>query len=182
MKVNTPSQSRKSVSASKLPVKHRLKRLLKRRPGFHKIGIGDMKYLYAAYKLGSFGEIENIGQAEFDARVSDYLGLTDLTYVLIAQTANGKIPVGMFSGNFNGPIFYIGSALWFKWATDRNKLESAVYALNEMRKDYVVVMHNHRKDQKFYETIAKHGVIRQVGRLFDVYEDCPAQAWQTRKR
>jgi len=182
LKVNTPSQSRKSVSASKLSVKHRLKRLLKRRPGFHKIGIGDMKYLYAAYKLGSFGKVENIGQAEFNARASDYLGLTDRTYVLIAQTANGKIPVGMFSGNFNGPIFYIGSAMWFQWATDRNKLEVVVNALNELRKDYVVIMHNHMDDKKFYEVIAKHGVTRQVGRVFDVYDDCPAQIWQTRKR
>ena len=114
--------------------------------------------------------------------MSGYLDETDRTYILVAETNKGRIPVGMFSGNFNGPLFFIGSAMWFKWSTDRNKLESAVNALNELRKDYVVIMHNHMDDKKFYEVIAKHGVSRQVGRIFDVYDDCPAQIWQTRRR
>jgi len=132
--------------------------------------------------LGSFGEAKDISQEEFNAWLSGYLNETDRTYILVSETMKGKIPVGMFSGRFNGPLFFIGSAMWFKWATDRNKLETVVNALNELRKDYVVIMHNHMDDKKFYEIIAKHGVTRQVGRLFDVYDDCPAQEWQTRKR
>ena len=178
----TTSQSQKSASASRSQAKYRLRRTLKRKPEFHKLEIKDLKYLWAAYKMGSFGEVEDITQEEFRGNISNYIGLTDVTFTLIADTKNGKIPVGIFSGNFNGPIFFIGSALWFKWASDRNKLESTVHALNELRKDYVVVMHNHMDDKKFYEVIAKHGVTRQVGRLFDVYEDCPAQEWQTRRR
>jgi hypothetical protein len=141
----------------------------------------DLKYLWAAYKMGSFGEAEDINQEEFDMRMAAYLDETDITYTLVSETKNGKIPVGIFSGNFNGPIFFIGNALWFKWASDRNKVEATIHALNELRKDYVVVMHSHESDKNFYITIAKHGVIRQVGRLFDVY-DTPAQIWQTRKR
>ena len=114
--------------------------------------------------------------------MSGYLDETDRTYILVAETNKGKIPVGMLSGRFNGPLFFVWNAAWFKWATNRNKYETVVNALNELRKDYVVIMHNHMDDKKFYEIIAKHGVTRQVGRLFDVYDDCPAQEWQTRKR
>lgn len=176
------SPSQKSVSASRSQAKYRLRRTLKRKPEFHKLEVKDLKYLWAAYRMGSFGEVEDISQDEFRNNIANYIDLTDVTFTLLAETKDGKIPVGIFSGNFNGPIFFIGSALWFKWASDRNKLESAVHALNELRKDYVVVMHNHMDDKKFYEVIAKHGVTRQVGRLFDVYEDCPAQEWQTRRR
>jgi len=176
------SQSPKSDSGSKLLPRHRLKRTLKRKPEFHEISEGDLKYLWAAYKLGSFGEAKDITQEEFNAWVSGYLDETDRTYILVAETNKGKIPVGMLSGRFNGPLFFVWNAAWFKWATNRNKYETVVNALNELRKDYVVIMHNHMDDKKFYEIIAKHGVTRQVGRLFDVYDDCPAQEWQTRKR
>ena len=132
--------------------------------------------------MGSFGEPEDITQDEFRNRTSDYLGLTDITYTLIAQTAKGKIPVGLFGGNFNGPMLFIGDAVWFKWASSRNKLESAIHALNELRKKYIVLLHSTMKDKDFYVNIAKHGVIRRVGTIYDVYEDGPAAMFQTRKR
>jgi len=92
------------------------------------------------------------------------------------------MPVGLFSGKFNGPMLFIGNAVWFKWSSDRNKLEAAIHALNELRKDYIVILHNHMDDKAFYEVIAKHGVTRRVGSVYDVYDDSPAQVWQTRKR
>ena len=132
--------------------------------------------------MGSFGEIEDISQDEFRARTGDYLNLTDITYTLIGQTKNGKIPVGLFSGKFNGPMLFIGSAVWFKWASSRNKIECAVHALNELRKEYIVLLHSNMKDKEFYVNIAKHGVIRRVGTIYDVYDDGPAALFQTRKR
>ena len=113
--------------------------------------------------------------------IEDYLSQTDKTYILASSGNNQNKPIGMFSLNFNGPIVFVNSALWFDWATDIGKLSTSIHALNELRKDYVVILHNHIKDKKFYERIAQHGVIRQVGRWFDVY-DTPAQVWQTRRR
>jgi len=182
LKAKIRSQSPKSASDSKSRVKYRLKRTLRRKPKFHEIEQADVKYIWAAYKLGSFGEQTDITQEEFNLRLFQTIEETDRTYIFVAPTNNGTIPVGMVSGTFNGPIFFVGNALWFKWASDRNKLESAVHFLNELRKEYVVVIHNHMDDKQFYEVVAKHGVIRRVGRLYDVFEDCPAQIWQTRKR
>lgn len=178
----TISPSRKSVSGSKSSAKHKLRRTLKRKPAYHQITSSDLKYLWAAYKRGSFADIPEMDQDQFNAEIERYLSLTDRTYVMSAKTGNGFIPIGIASGNFNGPLFFLGNALWFEWASDRNKLEASVNLLNDMRKDYICIMHNHMGNKKFYETIASHGVIRQVGRIFDVYEDCPAQVWQTRKR
>ena len=132
--------------------------------------------------MGSFGEVEDISQDEFRARTGEYLNLTDVTYALIGKTKNGNIPVGLFCGKFNGPMLFIGSAIWFKWASDRNKVETAVHALNELRKEYIVLLHSNMKDKEFSVNIAKHGVIRRVGTIYDVYDDGPAALFQTRTR
>jgi hypothetical protein len=131
--------------------------------------------------MGSFGEIEDISQDEFRGRTGEYLGLTDITYTLIGQTKNGKIPVGLFSGRFNGPVLFMIGVKWFKWASLRNKIETMIHILNELRKEYVVLMLPNFGKKKFYVNIAKHGVIRQVGTVHDVYEDGPAPEYQTRK-
>lgn len=132
--------------------------------------------------MGSFGEVEDISQDEFRDQTGNYLNLTDVTYTLIGKTKNGNIPVGLFSGKFNGPMLFIGSAIWFKWASSRNKLECAIHALNELRKEYIVLLHSAMKDKEFYVNIAKHGVIRRVGTIYDVYDDGPAALFQTRHR
>lgn len=107
--------------------------------------------------------------------------MTDMTYTMSAPTKNGFIPVGMFSGEFIGPMLMIGNANWFPWASSRNKLESAVHAINELRKQYIVLIHSNMQDKEFYVEIARHGVLRRVGTIYDVYEDGPAALFQSRK-
>ena len=69
-----------------------------------------------------------------------------------------------------------------KWASSRNKIECAIHALNELRKEYILLLHSNMNDKEFYVNIAKHGVIRRVGTIYDVYDDGPAALFQTRKR
>lgn len=171
----------KSASDSKSSRKYKLKTVLKRKPEFHELDTPDLKYLWAAYRLGSFGEAD-LSQEEFDDSILALANNVDIIYTLVAETKNGKIPVGIAQGDFVGPMFFMHTVQWFKWATDRNKTETVIHTLNELRKSYVVVIHNHMEYKKFYEFVSKHGVIRRVGQLFDIYEDCPAQVWQTRYR
>jgi hypothetical protein len=174
------SPSRKSVSVSNS--RHRLKKTLKRKPEFHPIEDGDLKYLWAAYKLGSFGEPEDITQDEFRYRTGEMLNLTDITYTLVAKTSKGKIPVGLFSTRYNGPLLFMVGVKWFKWASLRNKIETMTHILNELRKEYIVLMFPDFDKKKFYELIAKHGVIRRIGTLNDLYENGPSPVFHTRKR
>ena len=176
-KTRKNSQSRKSASSS-TSHKFRRKRTLKRKPSFHEFTDADRKYIWAAYKLGAFGDIGT--QQEFDARLALYLSMNDKLYIFEAPTPRGRIPVGLVAGKFMGPVIWLVDAVWFPWASDRNKYESMVNLFQETRKHYVALFTCTIQDLKFYEKVAKHGVIRRVGTLHDIADDKLAQ-WQTRK-
>ncbi len=106
--------------------------------------------------------------------------MSDVLYVFEAKTKKGIIPVGMVTGKLTGPMMWLGDVIWFPWASSRNKYESIVNFLNELRRMYVGLFTCTLGDKKFYENIARHGVIRRVGTLYDITEDKLAQ-WQTRK-
>ena len=106
--------------------------------------------------------------------------MNDAVYIFEALTKRGRIPIGMVTGKFVGGMLWLGDAIWFPWASSRNKYESMVNLFNEVRKHYVGIFTCTLDDKTFYESIAKHGVIRRVGTLYDVAEDKLAE-WQTRK-
>ena len=106
--------------------------------------------------------------------------MNDFLYIFEADTPKGRIPVGMLTGKLLGPMLWLGDAVWFPWTSSRNKYESVVNILNELRRHYVAVFTCTLKDKKFYENVARHGVIRRVGTLYDITEDKLAE-WQTRK-
>lgn len=90
-------------------------------------------------------------------------------WTLLANTKKGFIPVGMVfakdDGVFSEPIGKVSGVFWMPWATNRNKIESAVNFFNEIRKEYVFIGRAEMKDKKFYEYIAKHGIVRRVGTI-----------------
>ena len=88
----------------------------------------------------------------------------------------------MIAGKLMGPVLWLGDATWFKWASSRNKYETIVNLLNEIRKNYVAVFTCEYHDLEFYTCVAKHGVIRRVGRLSDLLESGDAPFFQTRKK
>jgi len=106
--------------------------------------------------------------------------MNDVMYVFEAETNRGRIPIGVLTGKLMGPILWLGDAIWFPWASSRNKYESMVNIFNELRRKYVAVFTCTLDDKKFYEKVARHGVIRRVGTLYDISEEQLAQ-WQTRK-
>ena len=113
--------------------------------------------------------------------LAHHLGQFDVAYTLEADTKKGRIPIGVVGGRFVGPFLFIGSMNWFKWASKRNIYESVVNTLNELRKNYIVLFHSNMEDKDFYVNVAKHGIIRRVGTVHDVYEDGPAAVFETRK-
>jgi len=127
-----------------------------------------------------FGEVEDPKQEEFNNKLNLYLAMNDVMYVFEAITPRGNIPVGILTGKLLGPILWLGDAIWFPWASGRNKYESMVNLFNELRREYVAMFTCTLGDKNFYEKVARHGVIRRVGTLYDITEDRLAQ-WQTRK-
>lgn len=68
-------------------------------------------------------------------------------------------------------------AIWFSWATDRNKLEAGLAFLDQLRKNgkiALVTTPKGTKDEAFHHRICKYGVARCVGHIqgyFGEYED-----------
>lgn len=180
-KQKTNSPSPKSDSDSKSHPKYRLRTTLKRKPTFHELNEGDIKYLWAAYKLGTFGTVKDITPDEFKADLAYHLGHFDIAFSLVADTKKGRIPVGVVGGRFNGPLLFLGSMTWFPWTSKRNIYESVVNTLNELRKKYIILFHSNMDDKDFYVNVARHGIIRRVGTVHDVYANGPAALFETRK-
>jgi hypothetical protein len=106
-------------------------------------------------------------------------------YVGIARNAASKqyaeIPVCLCGINRPDHERHgIANVTWMPWATARNKVEVTVKFLNEMRHDLVLEIISQQKDWKFYEHMARYGLVRPVGTFYERFEDGgPARIWQT---
>ena len=166
-------KSTKSVAGSKQ--QPRLYRTLKRNPEFRLLEEKDFKYLWAAYKKGAFGEIKDITPKEFEIIVVNSLNYDDV-WIL-----EEPIPIGIVMGSYTaGPIEWIADVNWFPWATERQKLEHVVNFFNTMRKKRLLIWECKQKDKRFYEHIAKYGIIRRIGHFEGLIENEPVILWQTR--
>ena len=142
----------------------------------------DRKYAWAAYKLGAFGPQMDADSKVFTDQLNEYIALHDVAFIVESITKKGRIPIGLVVGKYIGPILQLIETTWFPWATARNKMESMTNLLNDLRKRYVVTFVCSIKDRDFFVNIAKHGVLRRVGTLYDLFTDGPAPFFQTRKQ
>lgn len=167
------STSRKSPSDLKPPP--RLKRTLKRKPVFRDLTGDDIKYVWAAYKKGAISQIkEGLNPADFKGEVTSYL-LNNYHYHWVFENKKGD-PIGLFFGVDCRAFILAGDAIWFPWATSRNKVESMVNFFNEIKNYHYLVGYCDEKDKKFFVHIAKHGIIRRVGTLQGIHF---ARLWET---
>lgn len=137
-----------------------------------------MGYLYAAYVKGAFPERfgfpKGLKPREFDEALSLLVDQVDHLWVMA-----GIQPFGFALGVNFGPCVLPGDFTWFPWASERNRLEGIVALLVEIQKEAVGLSWTKPEEKRLWEHIAKYGVIRRVGTVFDLGE--PLAMWQTRK-
>lgn len=149
----------------------------------------DMKYLYAAWRLGAAPlraiEADNTPEAFTEAFAEHIASRFQVAYTLLATPPNrDTMPVGVVFGIlpfYQQPVMWFGDFLWFPWASPRNKLEAAVHFLNQMRKQYAMIGFSEPSAIPFFEHICRYGVARRAGTVFDVFEEGPRAVYQTRK-
>ena len=132
---------------------------------------GDLPYLWAAYRKGMFDRSvfpEGMARSAFVERLTDALSMRDEVYVGEAQTARGRIPVGVIVVNFYGG-WTLPHVDWFPWSSDRNKLEVAARFIETMRRTREVVIVTSEIDVPFYERLAKYKIVRRAGTLHAGY-------------
>jgi len=132
----------------------------------------DWKWLWAAYKKGSFSDIlkEDLSQKEFVETASILFQHAVGLYTIFS----GEKAVGLIM--IIDRIFLVDHYLephisWFDWATDRNKIEGVAKMVLELRKLAPVFIQVPVETSKFVTHIAKYGILRRVGRLDQNGED-----------
>lgn len=153
------SKSKKSRSRS-IP----RKRVLRRDPTFRPIEETDLiGCVYVAYRAGAFKEEEGLTEQEFaDRYVNDVLKWDEI-YVLEALRPDGHVrPVGLMVVGISDHRM-IPHVQWFPWASKRNKIETVLKFLNEMRKKWGVLVVADPDSVNFFNHICKTGILRRIG-------------------
>ncbi len=171
----------------------RLKKTTARKLSFRPIENEDLRYIWAAYKdgaLASMGETfasADLAADEFKtAFEQEVVNTYHAAWTLFAESKRGVLPIGLVLGFWShhdaerAPFMILGDMIWFPWASLRNKIESAVNFFNEARREIPMVEYARMKDKRFFEMIARHGIMRRVGTSHNVYRGEPAAVFETR--
>ncbi len=172
----------------------RLKKTLARQVSFRPIEHEDLRYVWAAYKKGalaSMGEKFAGGEMDRDAFVDAIEAEIQVNYhgawTLFADAPRrGVMPVGLVLGFYShpnpafAPFMIVGDMVWFPWASPRNRIESAVGFFRAIHAQVPMVEYARAQHRRFFEMIAKHGVMRRVGTSFNVYPGEATAVFETR--
>ena len=165
-------------SISPLPARPRLKRTLRRDVSFYPIHEDHLKHYWAAYRLGAFENLDSqLSQEDFLDQISQ---IDDDSSGIHTLKVN-DVPVGAVV-IYGGPYRVEPHCIWFPWATPRNKLESAVHFLNEIRKEYLAMIFSEKEDSRFFTHICKYGILRRGCKVIGFYEDSDAMLFYSNKK
>ncbi len=179
------STSTKSDSRS-TPRHHRVSRAksLRRNPFYRTFQEEDEAYVWAAYQQSGLEELsgffpEDLTPTTFHSRLTRTM-IHGVWFTLIAPVPDrDHIPVGLIGADIEDnrlePHF-----CWYPWASPRNKVETVLCFLNDMRRDYTVIVRSKQKDWHFFERMCQYGIMRHCGRIFRYFGDDVAHIWQTK--
>jgi len=161
------STSKKSASATNKQPK--LKVTLKRKPKIRDLDETDLKYLWLAYKTGSFTKAgsfeipEGLTPIQFNETAYDLI-MESYTFGWALTSKDGE-RYGYLFAEQAGPITLLGDVIWLPNVTNRQKIESAVNTINELKKDLYLNLYCDKTDNDFYLHVARHGILKRVGHL-----------------
>lgn len=115
-------------------------------------------------------------QHTFDAEFAEEVAKNyDAAWTLMAESNGRYSPVGLvlaFRSHHNpsyAPFMIIGDIIWFPWASARNRVETAVRLVVEIRDTIGLVEYARAEHVPFFEMLCKHGIVRRVGKMKNVY-------------
>lgn len=167
----------------------KLGKTLSRDLGFRFIEADDLQYAWAAYRKGALNALspEDLKVQEFQAAFGELItSRYDEGWTLSAGVGGKLIPVGFAFGFY--PHYRAKQSLvmdtfvWFPWASSRNKVESAVNFLAKASVEIPMIGFVKMNDQRFVETVARHGILNRVGTSYTAFPGERAAIWETRGR
>ncbi|MGI9411545.1 MAG: hypothetical protein ACR2OV_15810 [Hyphomicrobiaceae bacterium] len=125
----------------------------------------DFRWLWAAYQKGGLEAIpRDLDTAQFIAAAFGHLEKFSEQFMVETDR-----PIGAIVTLTNGYLFE-PHAIWFPWASPRNKLEGALKFLSQERKDRLGVIYMDLDRKRFLEQMARYGVLRRVGTVKNFFE------------
>ena len=167
--------------------KWRLSRTLKRKTEYRPIEDSDLKYLWAAYKKGGFKELgfaDDLSPEQFKEAFSAFVvSSCHMAWVLLANTKNGFIPVGVILCSWAPGASYliVLGVSWMPWATKRNIVESMTGFFSKARKEFSFMGYAVPEHKRMYEVCCMHGITRRVGTSYTAIPGKAAAVFETRK-
>jgi len=172
--VHRRSTSKKSAYATNKQPK--LSRTLKRKPKIRDLDSSDFKYLWVAYKTGLLDIEENLTPRQFDEKAYDLI-MTSYDFGWALTSKDGE-RYGYLFAETSGPLVLLGDMIWLPNVSDRQKIESGVNAIKELKKSLNLILYCDKKDNDYYLHIARHGVLKRVGHLH--FKEEPSILWESR--
>lgn len=146
-------------------MKPRLNRTLKRGVENRPFEEDDMKWLWAAYKLGALENFpKNKTIEEFKGVVFGQLDFVHVVDIVVAKTERGSIPVGVITADIDSLGLWPATD-WFPWASPRNKIEGVIAYINTARRSHLVLFLGDIGGKAFLTHVCKYGIMRRVGTL-----------------
>ncbi|MEE9158905.1 MAG: hypothetical protein V3U60_11025 [Gammaproteobacteria bacterium] len=147
-------------------------RLTQRKVVFRPIDDGDMRWLWAAYQMGTWNDVltEGLSRDEFSTTVVDLLGAVHHDWMVEVPAGKGLRPIGVitamdrFAGHGIEP-----HVDWFPWASTRNKLEVSVQFLLKIGHDVKIHLYIREEDQKFWHRVWQYKVIKNGCKISGCY-------------
>ena len=140
-----------------------------------------MPFVWAAYNKGAFGFPEGLTSAEVrEHLLMNLIGAAEC-HILTAQNWRGaNTPVGLVTTASDGYKTW-PRLVWFPWSTRRNKVESFLRWVNDIRKTRMLLFHVEQSDRRFMDHMCRYGVMRCIG-LEDDYFAPGVEAWAFQSR
>ena len=95
--------------------------------------------------------------------------ITDLTVhviqsggELVVAVHDGR-PLGLIGVTHGAGDILFPHAVWFSWASARNRMVAALRVLQDLRDSGMVLITVHDKEAHLFKHLCKYGVLRQVG-------------------
>lgn len=126
------------------------------------------KFLWAAYRKGDFADAAMPPPSGLDP-----VGFRDwaTTSALRVIDSGGDIVVALARGTPVGLVTVLRGdygmvhphAVWFSWASPRNRLECAIRILVDLKETGLVLISVPQEKASLFKHLCKYGVLRQVG-------------------
>jgi len=112
----------------------------------------------------------DLDQDTFKGALGEMFSAFDTHYLMLARSEGEPRPVGMMSV-IDGGYRIEPHALWFPWASSRNKLESFLNFFNKIRVTRLAILYIPEKEIRIFQHLERYGVIQRRGTISRFFED-----------